>query len=107
MRGGARDAYTPPCHHVKTLATTSYRPNLKTLVAQEVLAHPCISFHPCMCGLRGGAATVAAMLINDGDVRSLLGHEHGGGKHVQLFSLHRRATMLDRCSDSSSVALHV
>jgi hypothetical protein len=34
-----------------------------------VLAHPRTAFHPSMCRLRRGAATVAAMRIGYGDVK--------------------------------------
>jgi hypothetical protein len=63
MRGGLG---TPTLHHVKTLAATSSSSQLnpETLVAREVLAHPRVVFHPCMCGLCGGAAAVAATLIS-------------------------------------------
>jgi hypothetical protein len=53
----------------KTLtATNSSRPNPEALVAHEVLAHPYMTFYSCKCGLRGGAAAVAATLIVYDDV---------------------------------------
>jgi hypothetical protein len=55
--------YTPPC---KTLAAAS-RPNPEALAARMVLAHPRMMFHPYTCGLRGGAAAFAAMLIGYDD----------------------------------------
>jgi hypothetical protein len=58
--------YTHP--HVKTLATTSSLPNPETLAACEVLAYPRTVFHLYTCGLRRGAAAVAAVLINYNDV---------------------------------------
>jgi hypothetical protein len=42
----------------------------ETLAVRAVLAHRRSAFHPCTCGLRGGAA---AMLIAYGGVRLLLG----------------------------------
>jgi hypothetical protein len=53
-------SYTPSR---ETLAATTSRPNPEALDAHVVLAHPHAVFHPCMCGLRGGAAAVAAVLI--------------------------------------------
>jgi hypothetical protein len=63
--------YTHP--HVKTLATTSSLSNLETLDACEVLAYPRAVFHPYTCGLRRGAAAVAAVLIDYDDVGLLSG----------------------------------
>jgi hypothetical protein len=65
MRGRARAAYTSPC---ETLATTSSRRNYEALAARVVLAHPRVTFHPCMCGRRGVTAAVAAALIGYDDV---------------------------------------
>jgi hypothetical protein len=68
MRGGARGAstsYTPP--H-ETMAAASSRPNYEALATRVVLAHPCAAFYPCRCGLRGGAAAVAATLISYDDI---------------------------------------
>jgi hypothetical protein len=74
MRGGARGAETPTCHHVKTLATTSSsRPNPKALAAREVLAHPHTVFHPYTCGLRVGAAMIAVVLIGYDDMEVATG----------------------------------
>jgi hypothetical protein len=43
----------------KTLAaTSSSRPNPEALAAREVLAHPHLAFHPCTCGLCGGAVVL-------------------------------------------------
>jgi hypothetical protein len=103
MRGGARGVYTSTRHHVKTLATISSQPNPETLVAHEVLAHSCTMFHPSKCGLCGGAATVVSVLIGYSGARSLQGRGHGGGD--RLLPLHRRTSILDCCSNSSSVAL--
>jgi hypothetical protein len=66
--GGARDAYMSTHHLVTTLATTSSWPDSKTLVAYEVLAHPRVAFHPCMCRLCEDATTVAAPLIGYDDL---------------------------------------
>jgi hypothetical protein len=68
MRGRVRGRYTPTCHHVKTLAATSSWLDPKTLATCEVLAHPHAAFHPYMCGLRRGAAAVAAALIGYDDM---------------------------------------
>jgi hypothetical protein len=68
------DAYTLICHHMKTLAATSSpRPNSETLVACEVLAHPCVALHPYMCGACGGSAVVVAALIGYDDVEFVAG----------------------------------
>jgi hypothetical protein len=63
----------PTRHHVKTLAITSSRSNPKTLAAREMLTHPRATFYSCMCGLRGGAAAVAAMVIGYNDVEVAVG----------------------------------
>jgi hypothetical protein len=47
----------------ETLAATSSLPNPETLAMHEVLAHPHTTFHPCTCGLCGGAAVVDSALI--------------------------------------------
>jgi hypothetical protein len=47
----------------ETLAAVSSRLNSKALATHIVLAHPCTTFHPCMCGLHRGAAMIAAALI--------------------------------------------
>jgi hypothetical protein len=74
MRGGIWGVYTPTCHHMKTLVTTfSSRPDLETLVAHEVLAHPRVAFHPCTCGLCGGTDAVAAALIGYDDMGVAVG----------------------------------
>jgi hypothetical protein len=57
--------YTSP---LETLAAASSRLNFKALVVRVVLAHPHVTFHPCTCGLRKGAAAVPAMLISYDDV---------------------------------------
>jgi hypothetical protein len=102
--GAEQHVYTPR-HHVKTLASTSSRHNPKTLAAREVLAHPRAVFHPCTCGLCGGATVVATVLIDSGGVRLLLGQGCGGGDRI--LHLHQRSTTLDHCSNSSSVALRI
>jgi hypothetical protein len=74
MRGGARGAYTPTHHHMKTIAaTSSSQPNPETLATSDVLAHPRTMFHPCTCGLRGGAAAVATALISYDDMEVAVG----------------------------------
>jgi hypothetical protein len=83
MRGGLG---TPTLHHVKTLAATSSSSQLnpETLVAREVLAHPCVVFHPCACGLCRGAAEGVVALIGYGGTRSLLGQGRGGFNRLLL-----------------------
>ena len=107
MRGGARGAIH---HHAITLAATSSQPSTETLAARKVLAHRRTAFVPRTCGLRGGAAAVAVVLIGYGGERLLLG-QGGGDLFVgrdRLLPLHRRATTLDRfCSNASSAALRV
>jgi hypothetical protein len=95
----------PTRHHVTTLAAISSRPKSEILTAREVLEHSCTAFHPNTCGLRVGAATVAAALIGYGGTRSLLGQRRGRGDRYQLLPLHRHVTTLDHCFDSSSAAL--
>jgi rhodanese-related sulfurtransferase len=53
-------SYTSPC---ETLAATASRLNFEALPARVVIAHPRVTLDPCTCGLRGGAAAVAAALI--------------------------------------------
>jgi hypothetical protein len=80
MRGGVLGArHIPTRHHATILAATSSRPKPETLATREVLAHLRVTFHPCLCGLRGGVAAVAAVLIRYGGKRSLLGRGRGGG----------------------------
>jgi hypothetical protein len=55
--------YTPP--H-QTLSAV-YRPSTEAQAARVVLAYPRVMFHPCTCGLHGGATTVAATLIGYDD----------------------------------------
>jgi hypothetical protein len=50
------------------MAVASSRPNSEALATRVVLAHPRAAFYPCRCGLRGGAAAVAATLISYDDV---------------------------------------
>jgi hypothetical protein len=66
VRLGAR--YTPTRYHKKTQAITSSQPNLKTLVLCEMLAHPRVTFHPCICLLHGGATTISVALIDYDDM---------------------------------------
>jgi hypothetical protein len=65
---GLEARYTHTCHHIKTVAATSSRPNPETLVARVVLAHPRAVFHLCTCGLRGGAVAIATALISYDDM---------------------------------------
>jgi hypothetical protein len=58
--------YTPPC---ETLAVASYWSNSEALATRVVLAHPHVALHSCTCGLRKGAATVAAALIGYDDIK--------------------------------------
>jgi hypothetical protein len=62
MRDMARGVRTPMPPH-ETLLTASSRTNSEALAACVVLAHPCVAFHPCTCGLRRGVVVVAAPLI--------------------------------------------
>jgi hypothetical protein len=62
---GATDAYMPPR---ETLAVASSQSNSKALAAHVVLAHPHVTFYPCTCRLRRGAATVVTVLIGYDDV---------------------------------------
>jgi hypothetical protein len=59
-------AYTPPR---ETLAVASSQLNSEGLAACVVLAHPRVVFHPCMCGLRRGTTTVAAVPIGYDDIK--------------------------------------
>jgi hypothetical protein len=71
--------HTWPRYTFKMLAATASRPNPEALAARVVLAHPHAAFHPCMCGLCGGAAMVVVTLIGYDD--------HGGcaaGKPTSL-----------------------
>jgi hypothetical protein len=47
--------YTPPR---ETLVVAASRLNSEALATRVVLAHPRVTFHPCMCGLCGGAAVL-------------------------------------------------
>jgi hypothetical protein len=49
--------------YAQTLAAPLLCPTPETLAVRVVLAHQHSMFHPCMCGLRGGAIAVVAMLI--------------------------------------------
>jgi hypothetical protein len=40
---------------------------------REVLAHPYMTFYPCVCGLYGGVVAVAAALIGCDDVEFATG----------------------------------
>jgi hypothetical protein len=90
---------------MKTLFATSSQANPKTLATREVPAHPHVVFYPSTCGLRGDAIVVAAVLIDYGGARSLLGRGCGFGERDQLLPLHQCTTTLDRCSNTSSAAL--
>jgi hypothetical protein len=58
---------------VTNLATTSSQSDPKPLHAREVLAHPHAAFHPYTCGLYGGAAAIATVLITYNDVEVAVG----------------------------------
>jgi hypothetical protein len=73
MIGAARGEDTHTHHHVKPYPPPPYRSNSEALAARVVLAHPRKAFHPCTCGLHGGAATVAATLISYDDVEAAVG----------------------------------
>jgi hypothetical protein len=66
VRGTVNTRLHAPC---ETLAIASSRPNSEALAACMVLAHPRAAFHPCMCGLRRGAAAVATALIGYDDFK--------------------------------------
>jgi hypothetical protein len=87
--------YTPARHHVTTLSATSSRRNPETLAMSEVLAYPRTMFHPCTCGLCGGAIAFAAALIGYDGARSLLGRGREGDDRGRLLHLHRHASILD------------
>jgi hypothetical protein len=71
---GATYAYTPPG---ETLAATSSRLNSsEALSVCVVLAHRCISFHPCTCGLHVGIAAVVTILIDYDDHGGCYWNEH-------------------------------
>jgi hypothetical protein len=80
------------------LATTSSRLNSKALAACVVLAHPRVTFHPCTCELHKGVAAVTAALFGYDDVKA------AAKTTTRRMLADRHATMLDRCSNSSSVA---
>jgi hypothetical protein len=67
--------YTPPR---ETLVTVASRLIFKALVARMVLPHPCVAFHPCMCGLREGAAALIGYDVSGGCCRD--GHKRGGDR---------------------------
>jgi hypothetical protein len=58
----------PKCHHVTTLAATTSWSDPKILAACEVIAHPRMSFNPCVWALHWGVAAVATTLISYNDV---------------------------------------
>jgi hypothetical protein len=69
MRGRARGELMPDMPPRETLAATSSQPIFEALTARVMLAHPRAAFHLRMCGLRRGAAAVAATLIGYDDVK--------------------------------------
>jgi hypothetical protein len=94
--------YTSPR---ETLAAAS-RPNSKTIAAHVVLAHPRAVFHPCTCGLRESTAAAATALIGCDDVEVATGTTKiGEDDRDRLLPLHRRATTLNRYSNSSLLPL--
>jgi hypothetical protein len=60
--------YTLPRETLVVVAASQSNP--EALAVRVVLAQSRTAFHPCMCGLRGGAAMFAAALIDYDD--------HGG-----------------------------
>jgi hypothetical protein len=52
----------------QTLVVIVSQLNFEALAVRMVLAHPRATFHPCTCGLCGGAVAVAAALIGYDDV---------------------------------------
>jgi hypothetical protein len=114
MRSGARGVHTPTHHHVKTLATTSSSwPNSKALPMHEVLALPRVAFHPCMCGLHGGDAAIAAALIgyDDVEVAARMTTRRRWSWSIALFTLTRDYVrsllqLFFRCSTHLVVMIH-
>jgi hypothetical protein len=51
----------------ETLVAASSWSNSKALATRVVRAHAHTMFHHCTCGLRGGAAAVAAVMIDYDD----------------------------------------
>jgi hypothetical protein len=91
----------------ETLAAAS-QPISKALAARLVLAYQHATFHPCTYGLRGGATVAAAALIDYNDRGGCcLETREEETIVIDLLPLHRRATMLDRCSNSSFTAQRV
>jgi hypothetical protein len=72
---------------IETLAATSHRLDAKTLDGRKALAHLCTAFHPHMCGICSGIATVAVTLIGYVDVGLLSGQTRGGGDCDRLLLL--------------------
>jgi hypothetical protein len=52
----------------QTLVVIASQLNSEAIAVRMVLAHPRAAFHPCTCGLYGGAVAVAAALICYDDV---------------------------------------
>jgi hypothetical protein len=71
--GGGHDQHTPYMSPRITLAIATSRPNSEALATCLVLAHQRATFHPCMCGLRGGVAVVVATLIGCDNVEVAAG----------------------------------
>jgi hypothetical protein len=90
---------------IESLAATSHGSNVKTLAGHKVLAHQRTTFHPRMCRLHRAAAAIVTVLIGYIGARLLLGQARGGVDRDRLLPLHRCATTLDDCSNSSSAAL--
>jgi hypothetical protein len=58
MMGAARGGLTSYTSPRETLADTFSRPNSEALAACVVLAHSCVAFHPCTCGLSRGVTAL-------------------------------------------------
>jgi hypothetical protein len=74
---------------VQTLVAAYLGPDRKTLAARGA-STPVYNVPPHMCGLRGGAATTAALIGRGGDDRD------------RLLPLYRQAPTLDRYFNSSA-----
>jgi hypothetical protein len=92
---------------LETLAVAASLLSLEALAVHVVLAHPRAVFHPCTCGFRGGAVAVAATLIGYDDRGVAAGTTTRRSNRDRLLPLHRRVTMLDRYSNSTSAAQRV
>jgi hypothetical protein len=66
--------YTLPRETLVVAAASQSNP--EALAVRVVLAQSHTSFHPCMCGLRGGAAMFAAVLIDYDDYGGCCHDDH-------------------------------